>query len=511
MKEYPLMALEVSEWGVLPYDQALSRQKNLVEKRMSGQAPDRLVFVEHPAVVTMGRSAGADDLCVSEATLRQKGIQVCFTDRGGETTFHNPGQMVAYPIIRLKKRDLHWYVRTLLEAVAAVLRDYGLEPVLKEGSPGIWAGGAKIASIGISVKKWITYHGIALNVNNDLRSFNWIVPCGNPHEIITSMEKELGRPLDLAAIKDRFLQKFRKHFGYADCNEGKLPHWLKLRAHNSEAVAPVEQIIENMQLGTVCRSAQCPNIGECFSLGTATFMILGGRCTRNCRFCAVDKGLPEKVDTGEPERVARAVQELDLKYVVITSVTRDDLADGGAGQFVRTIASIRSLCPGTMIEILVPDFKGSQTALKKVCKAEPDMFNHNIETVPRLYSLVRPQAQFERSLNVLAVAAEQGLPVKSGLMLGLGERPEEIKETLAELRQVGCDYLTMGQYLAPSPAHVPVASYIPPDEFDEWAEISKSMGFKGVAAGPLVRSSYKADEMLRAGSNPTKCTTMVLN
>jgi len=271
---------------------------------------------------------------------------------------------------------------------------------------------------------------------------------------------------------------------------------LTLRLPAKEAYEPVEQMVARLRLSTVCQSAHCPNIGECFSRGTATFMILGRRCTRSCRFCVVEKGDPERVDPTESDRVAEAVFDLGLSHAVITSVTRDDLGDGGADQFVKTIAGIRRTCSGTAVEVLVPDFTGSRSAIGSVCHAGPDVFNHNIETVPRLYPGVRPQARFQRSLAVLSMAASHGIPVKSGLMLGLGESTEEINFTLGELRRAGCDYLTIGQYLAPSSNHVPVARYVPPEEFEKWAEISRSLGFKGVSAGPLVRSSYRADEML---------------
>lgn len=274
------------------------------------------------------------------------------------------------------------------------------------------------------------------------------------------------------------------------------PIWLNLPSPKARDIERIEELLNRLRLKTVCESAQCPNIGECFNRGTATFMIMGARCTRNCRFCAVDCGCPDPLDMGEPERVANAVQHLGLKYVVVTSVTRDDLDDGGAGHFTNTIAAIRKICPDTEVEVLVPDFKGSLTALKTVCKARPDMFNHNIETVPRLYPLARPQASFERSLNVLKFATQQKLKVKSGIMLGLGEKPGELLETLLALRRTGCEYLTLGQYLSPSKVHVPVARYVQPQEFNRWAEKAKAIGFKEVAAGPLIRSSYKAEEMV---------------
>jgi lipoic acid synthetase len=489
--------IKILDWGFLKYSQAFERQKALVEERLKGIEPDRLVMVEHPSVVTIGRSGNDGDVYLPKETLRQKGVDVYDVDRGGRATYHGPGQMVAYPIIKLKNQELHGYVNTLLKTAADVLRIYGLEPTFKEGNPGIWVNGKKIASIGIAVKKWITYHGIALNVSTDLAAFSWIIPCGHQEEIITSMVNELGRPLDMHSVKDQFISKFCRRFGYDLDGKINRPSWLKLPYRRSPSLEKVEHVLKNERLGTVCQSAHCPNINECFNRGTATFMILGYRCTRNCRFCAVDSGFPEPLDVDEPLRVARAVLKLGLNYVVITSVTRDDLPDGGADQFVRTIAAIRQLCPDTHIEILIPDFNGSLEPLQKVCNIGPDMFNHNIETVPRLYRTARPQACFDRSLAVLNFAAKQGLKVKSGMMLGLGEQSDEIIDTVLALRRAGCEYLSLGQYLSPSKNHVPVARYVRPEEFDWWAEKARDMGFKEVAAGPLVRSSYKAEEMIR--------------
>ena len=233
-------------------------------------------------------------------------------------------------------------------------------------------------------------------------------------------------------------------------------------------------------------------------------MILGSRCTRRCQFCAVEKGAPEPVDKNEPVRVARAVRLLGLNHAVVTSVTRDDLPDGGSEQFVRTIRQIRKTCKETCVEVLVPDFNGSVKALQNVCESRPDVFNHNIETMPRLYAGVRPLADYRRSLGILAFASGQGLWVKSGLMLGLGETENEIKNTLTDLKHTGCAALTLGQYLAPSKDHAPVARYVPPREFEMWAETARAMGFKAVSSGPLVRSSYHADAMLAEAERLSK-------
>lgn len=507
MEDFCLRGLELLDWGLLEYGEAFLRQKTLVEERIGGSSGDRLVLVEHPPVVTIGRSGSLEDLHISKKALGQKGVALYHVDRGGMATFHGPGQLVAYPIMKLKMRDLHLYLRTLQRILASVLRIYGLNPEFRDGRPGVWVGSAKVASIGIAVRKWVTYHGVALNVSTDPQWFNWIVPCGHPNEKITSVEREVGYPLNMAEVKKHFIDAFTRSFGYATPpvvhqKSSKHPVWLIRPASDTSTIDRMEKRLRRWRLATVCESAHCPNLGECFARCTATFMISGTKCTRRCRFCAVDKGAPQEVDPGEPERVARAAQTLGLKYVVVTSVTRDDLPDGGAGQFTRTIEHIQKRCPDARVEVLVPDFKGSLAALRKVCEAPLDVFNHNIETVVRLYPRVRPQAHYRRSLCVLEYAARQGLHVKCGLMLGLGETEREVTELLTDLKRTGCRYLTIGQYLAPSKDHIPVARFVPPEEFERWAETAYSMGFRGVAAGPLVRSSYRAQEMFNWGKAP---------
>jgi lipoic acid synthetase len=278
------------------------------------------------------------------------------------------------------------------------------------------------------------------------------------------------------------------------------PAWLKRRLPAGEAFNQVRELIEAGRLHTVCQEAKCPNIWECYSHRTATFLIMGGRCTRNCRFCSVSPGLPEPLDPDEPERVAEAVERMGLRYAVVTSVTRDDLPDGGAGHFAATLHEIRRRVPGVQIEVLIPDFQGDPAALDVVLRARPDVLNHNIETVPRLYPRVRPQADYRRSLELLRRAGEiaPGTPTKSGLMLGLGERPEEIRQTLLDLRAAGCRILTLGQYLQPSPEHLPVEAYVPPDDFENWRRDALEMGFSEVASAPFVRSSYHAKESFNA-------------
>jgi lipoic acid synthetase len=273
----------------------------------------------------------------------------------------------------------------------------------------------------------------------------------------------------------------------------RLPPWFKIKRTVNERLADVRSVIRNNKLHTVCRSAACPNQTECWSSGTATFMILGNICTRGCRFCNVPKGTPEGVDIDEPNRVADAVSALKLSYAVITSVTRDDLTDGGASLFANTVQAIRAKSPGCRIEVLIPDFHGSGPSLKIVLHSDPDVLNHNLETTPELYSRVRPQADFRRSLELLSRAKIFGAVTKTGLMLGLGESDEGVRGVLGQLRSVGCDMLTLGQYLQPSKNHLPVEKYYHPDEFEALRDEAVSMGFRHVVSGPLVRSSYHAE------------------
>lgn len=277
--------------------------------------------------------------------------------------------------------------------------------------------------------------------------------------------------------------------------EGK-PSWLKSKATFGPEYIKVKKALAECDLHSVCEEANCPNMRECFSAGTATFMILGNRCTRGCRFCDVIKGKPDAVDTDEPRRLAESVARLKLKQVVVTSVTRDDLPDGGASNFVGVIEQLRRRDSAVKIEVLVPDFGGSKDALSSVLAAAPDVLNHNIETVPRLYGRVRPLADYERSLSILHAAHTHpgGLRVKSGIMVGLGENWNELLAAMQDIQRTGCSILTIGQYLAPSEQHLPVERYYPPEEFRELARLGQEMGFAHVEAGPLVRSSYKAFE-----------------
>ncbi len=280
------------------------------------------------------------------------------------------------------------------------------------------------------------------------------------------------------------------------------PEWLKVRAPGSENYIRLRGIMRGLKLNTVCEDAHCPNIGECWHHGTATFMILGDICTRACAYCAVAHGKPQVLDVHEPERVAEAVQKMDLSYAVITSVDRDDLPDGGAGIFARTIREIKARRPDTRVEVLIPDFKGSRDALQIVLDARPDVLNHNTETVPRLYRMARSGGKYPRTLELLDRARTYApeIPTKTGLMVGLGEEHDELVQVFRDLRGVGVSILTIGQYLRPSPDHAEMTRYYHPDEFAELKRIGLGLGFVHVEAGPLVRSSYHAHEQADAAA-----------
>lgn len=279
----------------------------------------------------------------------------------------------------------------------------------------------------------------------------------------------------------------------------KNKRWVNACSHNPTVYFNTENLLDQLHLHTVCRSAQCPNQGTCFTEGTATFLILGDICTRDCTFCAVTHGLPQAPEQEEPNRIAQAVRVLNLKHAVITSVTRDDLPDGGASQFAETIKTVRKENPGVTIEVLIPDLMGSKDALTCILNEGPEVLNHNLETVPRLYPKVRPQADYRRSLALLQSAKEVQAPcfTKSGIMLGLGEQPEEVRAVMEDLRSVSCDFLTIGQYLRPSFDHYPIRRHVSQEEFESYQQIGEEMGFKAVFSSRLVRSSFMAGDFFK--------------
>ena len=279
------------------------------------------------------------------------------------------------------------------------------------------------------------------------------------------------------------------------------PSWLKMKMPTGQAYGDLLRLVNEKKLHTVCQSAKCPNMGECWSAGTATLMILGDVCTRSCGFCHIATGRPPTLDLDEPRRVGEAVATMNLKHVVITSVNRDELPDGGAEIWAETIRQIRAQAPGTKVEVLIPDFCGDWDALQKVLDERPEILNHNIESVPRLYPRVRPQAKYHRSLKLLQIAKEQGLVSKTGAMLGLGETEAEIDSVLDDLVAIGCEILTLGQYLQPTTNHLPVERWVHPDEFAEWKKRGEAKGLRHVESGPLVRSSYHAEKQVLAHAN----------
>lgn len=507
------MDLVIENHGVLPYRQAYDRQVQLVEMLHRQPAePDRCLVLEHPAVFTLGRNGSTKHVSVDESFLRQRGIELIRVERGGEVTYHGPGQLVCYPIINLRRRGLSVvdFVNLLEEVMLRTAAACGVSAGRDERNRGVWVHGRKLGSVGIAIRHGITFHGLAFNVSLDLEPFTWVNPCGLTQVAITSLERECGSPVVLETVRQELIialqQVFtgRRQVQPSESEAGRnqrlaKPKWLKKPLPSGGAYEQTRRLIDRGRLQTVCREARCPNQFECYGRGTATFMIMGQTCTRNCRFCAVGHGRPEPLDDEEPRRIATAVAEMGLDHVVLTSVTRDDLADGGAGHFIQTIGAIREMVPGIPVEILIPDLLGNWESLGRLCAAHPEVINHNIETVPRLYDRVRPQADYRRSLDLLQVVRETvpTIVTKSGLMLGLGETLPEIWQTLEDLRRAGCQLLTLGQYLQPTRGHLPVHRYLTPEEFNELRLVAFGLGFTGVASGPHVRSSFQAGQLFR--------------
>ena len=374
--------------------------------------------------------------------------------------------------------------------------------------PGVWVGQDKIAAIGIASQDNVTYHGLALNVTTDLRSFQWIVPCGIAHRGVTSVAKASGQDVSLDSIAKWWFEEWARLRNNASWTWGFQDHFgLMAWAPQGNSVEEIYTLMHTAGLHTVCEEALCPNIGECWNEGTATFMLGGDMCTRHCRFCAVASGRPLALDQDEPERVAVAAARMNLKHVVVTAVARDDLDDGGAQQFADTIRSIRTRLPEATTEVLIPDFNGRISSLHTVLEAQPDILNHNVETVPRLYPVVQPKKSYARSLAILDYTKRRGISTKSGLILGMGESRSEVIRVLEDLRRVECDFLTIGQYLPPTPKHWLLTEYVHPLEFDWYAQMAKEMGFVDVVSGPLVRSSYHAGQLGQHVKSPPLMTS----
>ncbi len=564
--------LRVRWLGPVPYREAFDLQRALHER----STDDHLLLLEHPHVYTLGRNADPAHVLVPAASV---GAELVATDRGGDVTYHGPGQLVGYPIVSLPEwragqRDVVAYVRRLEGALIDALGDLGVAAGREPGYTGVWVGREKIAAIGVRVAKGRTRHGFALNVAPDLSMFGHIVPCGISDRGVTSVAALLGPGApSMHEVVDRVVERFAAAFGFDEVDRqdvawrvhpsdlaaftrrsdaaaggspatgtpsagsaprcgggggsrrsparrtgtpvrllGRLaeagveappgpagsrrperPEWMRVRADLGPGYREVKRLVSDLGLNTVCEEAGCPNIYECWGVDrTATFMILGDRCTRACGFCLVDTRKPLPPDPEEPVRVAEAVAKLDLAHAVVTCVTRDDLPDGGASVFAATIAAIRDRTPATRVEVLISDCRGDADAHATIFEARPDVLNHNLETVARLQRAARPSAGYARSLTVLARARDAGLVTKSGLIVGMGETVPEVRSAMDDLRAVGVEILTVGQYLRPSEHHLPVIRWWHPDEFAELRAYGESIGFAHVEAGPLVRSSYHA-------------------
>lgn len=471
---------------------------------------DCLITVEHEHVYTVGRGVPFQNVVGEKSNIPWHEIS-----RGGEATYHGPGQLVVYPIFNLEDhgKDVHVFLRKLEQVTIHALAKFGIAGIVRTGLTGVWLQNKhgeykKIASIGIGLKRWVSYHGIAINLNPELSYFDAISPCGLETGTMTSIKEVLSNTRQyipsMDELREGLIDSFLEIFDLArdkpTARAAKKPRpaWLKVKAPGSPDFQKTNEIVRAQRLVTVCEEAHCPNIGECWTHHTATFMIMGELCTRRCSFCAVKDGAIENLqplDPFEPLRVATAVKQLNLQHVVITSVNRDDLDDMGAEHFNQTVKAIVQQSANCKVELLIPDMRGKKELVRTILKSNlVSVLNHNVETVPSLYKSVRPGAIFERSLNVLAWAKELSphSKTKSGLMLGLGETWGEVLEVMDHLREAGCEILTLGQYLQPTKKQLPVQRYITPEEFVEYKQEADKRGFSYVESGPLVRSSYHA-------------------
>jgi lipoic acid synthetase len=547
--------------GRVPYGEADRLQRALHRRA----ADDYLLLLEHPSVYTLGTSADPAHVLVAAEAV---GAELLHADRGGDVTYHGPGQLVGYPVVTLPEwrdglRDVVAYVRRLEAVIIAALEGFGIAAHREPRYTGVWVGDEKIAAIGVKVAQGRTRHGFALNVDPDLSMFGHIVPCGIPDRGVTSMAAQLGTAPEMRDVVDAIVAQFTARFaapGAATMERqdvvwrehpddlsafsraamlgtaarpgdapvrllGRLaeagvhdsvdtpgvrrPEWMRVRADLGANFRETKRLVQQLDLHTVCEEAGCPNIYECWAEHTATFMILGDRCTRACGFCLVDTRKPRPLDPDEPRRVADAVATLALEHAVVTSVARDDLADGGAAGFVATIEAVRAVNPATRVEVLIPDCKGDPAALDAIFAARPDVLNHNLETVARLHRAARPSAAYFRSLALVGRSADAGLLTKSGIILGMGETADEVRGAIADLRNVGVDVLTLGQYLRPSRQHLPVARWWTPEQFAELGAYAEGLGFGHVEAGPLVRSSYHAKRAQTAATPTAAAPTRV--
>lgn len=550
--------------GRVSYREAWDLQQQLFEG-----ADDHLLLLEHNPVYTIGRSGQPENLLVDPETVGAEFVRV---NRGGDVTFHGPGQVVGYPIINVAGKrgggmaDTVAYVTQVEQAIIEVLAELGLTGARLPGFPGVWldadsARPRKIAAIGVRLSRGRSMHGFALNVDVDLDWFAKMIPCGIADKGVTSLKAEgvdasteqvvellvaaAARNLVPDAAIDRSdvvwrhsnddLSAFSRGLGPGDpikpdpqarraestpssgvpvrlkgrlaeagvegglqLNERK-PSWMRVNLRTDKPFRELQATARSLELTTVCEEAGCPNIFECWNEGTATFMLLGERCTRACGFCLIDTRKPAEVDWDEPARVAEAVEKLGLSFAVLTMVARDDLADGGAALVAASVEAIKDRNPGVGVEVLISDLQGSAADLETVCDSSPDIVNHNVETVARLQRAVRPSAGYARSLALLARAKQHNMTTKSGLIVGMGETFDEVVSTLSDLAAVGVDVVTIGQYLRPTSHHLPIHRWWEPAEFDELKRIGESeLGLAHVASSPLTRSSHHAGTIARS-------------
>jgi lipoyl synthase len=528
--------LRVRWLGRVPYREALAVQQALLDHGRE----QHLLLLEHPHVFTYGpRSDLATNLRCEPAAV---GAELVAVRRGGDITYHGPGQLVGYPILSIADRlGAADHVHGVEQLVIEALGELGLGGAGRLAAfPGVWIdpdGPAprKICAIGVRLANGRTMHGFALNVATDLTYMReHIVPCGIAGRPVTSLAEEgvdvtMRDVVDVVArlaaqrwaggaierqdvawrIRPDDLSPFSRGEGpgepvrlvsrlaAAGVTEGlsiesRKPEWLRPRVHHGPEVLALRKTIRDLDLVTVCEDAGCPNLSECWADGTATFMVLGERCTRACGFCLVDTRKPEAPSSDEPARVAEAIARMDLDHAVLTMVARDDLVDGGMAHMAACVEAIRDRRPGTRVETLISDVRGDDAALDVLFAVRPDVLDHNIESVARLQRAVRPSAGYARSLSVLARAKAAGLVTKSSLIVGMGETDDEVVGCLADLAGIGVDIVTIGQYLRPTSHHLPVARWVEPHEFVRWREIGEELGVGHVEASPLTRSSYHA-------------------
>lgn len=517
----PSTPLHVRWLGRVPYAEALALQQSIFLRGVD----QHLLLLEHQHVFTYGHNA---DLAKNlRCEPQQVGAELVQVQRGGDVTYHGPGQLVGYPILNLPPKhgasgpaDTAAYVHEVEQLIIDALDMLGMRNASrKDGFPGVWldaekSNARKICAIGVRVAQGATerrtMHGFALNVTTDLLYMReHIVPCGISEFAVTSLQEEgiAASMFDVAHVVATLAQQrwgnslsTRHDVAWAHQPDRQglsistpKPDWVRPRVNHTSEVLLTKKTLRNLDLVTVCEEAGCPNLSECWKDGTATFMVLGDRCTRACGFCLIDTRKPLAPDENEPRRVAEAVHRMGLDFAVLTMVARDDLVDGGMQHVANTIRAIRNLNPDAKVETLISDAKGTQY-LDIVINERPDVFNHNVETVARLQRVVRPSAGYARSLSVLSRSRAAGLTTKSGFMLGLGETREEVEALLIDLASVGVNIVTVGQYLRPSAEHLPVMRYAEPSEFLYYKKFGESLGIDHVESSPLTRSSYHAKD-----------------